>query len=262
MREKVKILRRDGDDTNEGIEKEGLKVAKARIKEQEEKSLSLHTSRVNQIPLETLISNKVFAIEEKHRVCDQFRLLRTRIIQHMKQNGLRTIMVSGFGFQEGKSTIAANLAVTFSKEINCTSLLVDLDFRNSAIHRIFGIGSHSGGLTDYLLGQRSMEEIFVRPGIDKLSILPAGRDVPNAPELLGSPSMKDMVNELRERYPDRFVIFDVPSASKSPAPLIVSEHIDAILLVARKGVTKQAEVKQVMGLIPKAKILGLVFNDV
>ncbi|MEW6380223.1 MAG: CpsD/CapB family tyrosine-protein kinase [bacterium] len=212
---------------------------------------------------ETLISHKIMAIEENHAVSDEFRLLRTRIVQRFSQNGWSSLMITGFSAGDGKSTIALNLAITFSKDTSHTTLLVDLDLRKPAIQKTLGLEPEvpGTGLNSYFLGKKSWEEIIIHPGINNLAILPAGSGASPGLEVFGSSLMKTLIKELKGKYGDCFMIFDVPSVSLYPDPLILSEYVDAILLVARRGRIPRGKVKRAISLLPREKLLGIVFND-
>ena len=237
-------------------------------KKEEEKAIPVEKSgeiiytktKTIHVDSKKLKENKIVAIDEEDPLTDQFKVLRTRILNRTRAEGKRTIQVSGFGIEEGKSIIASNLAIAMAKETRQTTLLVDLDFRSPSIHKLFCLGDVKG-LKDYFENNISLEELFINPGIPKFTILPAGGKIIGAPEILGSPKMEVLVKELRERYPDRYIIFDTPGMSICPDPLIVSEYMDAILLVARSGVTDQDTIKSVMKIIPKEKLLGTVLND-
>lgn len=218
-------------------------------------------TRVIRVSSEHLLKQKIFAISEKHAVSDEFKLLRTRIMQQIRPQGLNTILVTGFGPSDGKSTIAVNLAVSISKDLRQTTLLADLDFRDPDIQKIFGLDEEMSGLKDYFLNGTRLHEIFINPGIEKLRLLPAGGKVENAPEILGSPKMEKLVKELKLRYSDRIIIFDSPAVTVCPDSLIFSEYVDAILLVVRSSKTSRDEIREGLKLLPEEKIIGMVFND-
>ena len=219
-------------------------------------------TQVLDVSMETLRSRKIFSVDEKSKIGDEFRLLRTRVLQQMRPRGWSTMLVTGFGPEEGKSIVAANLAVSISKDLRQTTTLVDLDFRKPSVHYFFNMEAGITGLKNYFFGSTRLEDIFINPGIDKLTILPAGGKMDNSPELLGSPGMEALVRELKERYSDRIIIFDVPGATNCPDSLIFSEYVDCILLVARACHTNQDAVKDALSVLPREKILGIVLNDV
>ncbi len=224
------------------------------------KSITYTKTKVLRVSYGDLKKNKIIAIDERDPLTDQFKVLRTQILNKTREIHKRTIQITSFGIGEGKSIIAANLAVAMAKETRQTTLLVDLDFRNPSIHKLFCLGKVKG-LKDYFEKNVPLEELFINPGIPKLTILPAGGTLTDAPEIIGSPLMETLVNELKNRYLDRYIIFDTPAMGVYPDSLIFSEYADAILLVARCGVTDQDTLSSVMKIIPREKVLGSVLND-
>ncbi len=218
-------------------------------------------TKVIEIPEERLLRNKVVAVSEDDPVTDQFKLLRTRILSRTRSQGHNTIQVSGFDTDEGKSLVAVNLAICMAKDTRQTTLLVDADFRKPSVHKLLELGNDVKGLKDYFEGNATLEELFVNPGIEKLTVLPAGGRITNAPEIVGSPKMEALVKELKGRYPDRYIVFDTPGLNTCPDPLVFSEYVDAIVLVARSDYTSQESIKTVMNLIPREKLIGTVLND-
>ncbi len=229
-------------------------------KEQISKQIVYTKTHIKKVPFEKLRENRIFTVFEDDPIADQFKILRTRILNITRQNGYRTIQVSSFGVNEGKSLIASNLAVAMAQETRQTTLLVDLDFRGPSIEKLFCLGKVKG-LKDYFENKASLQDLFINPGIPKLTILPAGGTIPNAPEILGSPVMEELVKELKHRYPDRYIIFDTPGMAVFPDALILSEYVDSILLVARSGVTVTDAIEEVMEVVPKDKLIGIVLND-
>ena len=138
---------------------------------------------------------------------------------------------------------------------------MDLDFRRPSLARILGLGAECIGLKSYFLDDTLLEKLFVSPGIRKLAVLPAGGKLTNAAELLGSPKMEALVKELKNRYTDRYIIIDTPAINACPDPLIISEYVDAVLLVAKSGHTTRESIKAAMERIPKDKVLGVIMNE-
>jgi len=218
-------------------------------------------TKVVEVPEEVFIRNKIVSIQEDHPVADQFKLLRTRILQRTRKAGENTIQISGFDAGEGKSMVAMNLAVSMAKDTRQTTLLVDVDFRRPTIHRLMGLPDDTTGLKQYFEGRASLEEIFINPGINKLTVLPAGGTISHATEIVGSSKMEALVQELKSRYPDRYIIFDSPGFNVCPDPVVFSEYVDALLLVARSDFTSADSIKAAIKLVPKDKLLGTVLND-
>ncbi len=218
-------------------------------------------TKIVKVPINTFIENKIVSVDEDHPVADQFKLLRTRILQATRQSGLNTIQVSGFDAREGKSVVALNLAISMAKDMRQTTLLVDVDFRRPSIHKLLGLPDNTFGLKQYFEQKLALEDIFINPGIDKLTILPAGGKIPNATEVIGAQEMEALVKELKGRYPDRYIIFDSPGLNTCPDPLVFLEYVDGLILVARADVTTVESIENAIKLVPHDKLLGTVLND-
>ncbi len=191
---------------------------------------------------------------------EQFRKLRTRILGLDVDDPLRTIMVTSATEAEGKTIVAANLAAAIAFELNCNALLVDTDLRNPSVGEIFGF-RQTRGLSDYLIGQENIANFFVRTGIERLSIIPGGSPRDNPSELLGSMKMESLVDELKSRYRDRYIIFDSSPLLATTEPSVLTKMVDGIILVVRAGVTPREMVQQAIAHLNGEKILGIVLND-
>jgi protein-tyrosine kinase len=218
------------------------------------------TKRID-VPEAELLRNRIIAVNDQNPAADQFKFLRTQVFQYTRPKNWNTIMVTGFGPGEGKSMVAANLAVSIARDPRQTALLVDLDFRRPCIDRLFGLDPKTVGLKSFLLDGVPLEEILLNPGIQNLTILPTGGSLLKASETLGSPKMEALLKQLKRRYKDRYIILDTPGINVCPDPLIISEYTDAIVLVARAGITTRANIVAAMERIPKEKVLCIVFND-
>jgi non-specific protein-tyrosine kinase len=219
------------------------------------------TTKVIPADLVALSKNRV-VLDGQDRVAEQFKMLRTLVFNRTRPKGWSTVQVTGFDSGEGKSLVATNLAISIARDSRQTTLLVDLDFRNPSVHSLLGLGPELPGLVSFFAGEKGLEEILINPGIEKLTVLPAGGRVLQAPELMGSPQMEALVRELKERYKDRYIIFDTPPMNGFPDALVFSEYVDSMILVARAGYTSRTSVEKTVDLIPREKVLGLIFNDV
>jgi len=162
---------------------------------------------------------------------------------------------------EGKTLTSINLALTFAKQYNQTVMLVDSDLRQQKIHEYLGYES-SKGLTDYLQSGTPLKDLIVWTGIEKMTVISGGNTVTASSELLSSPRMKDLVKELKSRYPDRYVLFDVAPVLVVADAMAFAPLVDCIVLVVRAGSTSIADVKQTLALLPPEKVLGFVLNRV
>jgi protein-tyrosine kinase len=184
-------------------------------------------TRVVQVDRERLIAERVFSILEKNRVADQYKLLRTMVLNKTRPLKLNTIEITSFKEGEGKSLTCVNLAIALAKETRQTVLLVDMDLRRPSIHEILGIDI-SPGLKDYFFDHVPLKDILVHPDIETLTVLPAGGRIDNSTEIIGSHRMERLVLEIKSRYQDRYILFDTPGLDKCPDALVLSSYIGAL----------------------------------
>ncbi len=190
---------------------------------------------------------------------ERFKLLRTKIFADTQANDDRTILITSSLDKEGKTFLAANLAISVAREVDQTVLLVDVNLKNPSVLKTFGIESE-GGLTDYLLYNKPLSDILIRPGIEKLVILPAGKPLENSAELLRSRKMQELILEMKHRYEGRYIFFDGPSLLSCVDAVVLHPNIDKILFVIESGRTKPETVSEALNLLEQEKILGTVIN--
>jgi non-specific protein-tyrosine kinase len=203
--------------------------------------------------------NRCVGLLSNAPVSDHYKMLRTQINRQMQANGWRTLMVTSLYSGEGKTITAINLAAVFAKEFQRTVLLVDADLSQQRIHHYLGFESQKG-LLDYLLDDCPMAEIVVWPQVEKLAIISGGQRLQKGGEVINSPKMQALIHEMKNRYSDRYVIFDVPALLEAPDALAFAAFVDAVLIVVAKGRTPMPDVQRVMGLLPREKIAGFVMN--
>lgn len=190
---------------------------------------------------------------------EAYKVLRTRILQKTGENGGTTVMITSALPGEGKTLTAINLSLTFAKEFEQTVLLVDSDLRQQRVHEYLGYESDKG-LRDYLVDNRPLSDLIVWPGVEKFTVISGGKTVMASSELLSSPRMRDLVKDLKSRYPERYVFFDVAPVLAGADAQAFAPQVDYIVVVVRAGVTSIEDVKQALDLLPREKVLGVVLN--
>lgn len=207
-----------------------------------------------------LDTNHIVSHRTKSKEADVYRFLRTQILQKMKQNGYKTLAISSARYGDGKTTTAANLAVSISQDLKQTTLLVDLDLRKPSLSQYLEIEPQKG-LTDYLAGTAEVKDCLVKLPFQRITVFPAGSAIDQSSETLGSPEMEKLATELKERYDDRMIIYDMPPLLQQDDPLVFLPHVDAFLLVIREGVTTIDEVKRSLDIMQSTNVIGIVLND-
>lgn len=212
-------------------------------------------------PDEIVLDDKLVTFfEPSSMVGEQFRRLRTHLIKPGLENSPKTILVTSAMSGEGKSLISVNLAITIATELHSHALLVDCDLRNPSLSRWFGL-QEKKGLSNYLLGEVDLPELLIKTSVDKLSVLSGGSLQENPVELIGSNKMKSLVQDLKSRYKDRYIILDSSPLLATTEPSVLNEMVDGIILVVKSGETPRESIQQAMRLLKKEKILGVVLNN-
>lgn len=206
-----------------------------------------------------LFRNRVVTLNTRPGIFEQYNILKTQVLQRTREAHLNTIMITSAVPGEGKTLTAVNLAVSLARELTHTVLLVDADLRAPAVHSYFGIPAEPG-LSDYLYHDHPLPNLLVNPGIAKLTVLPAGGAASQSVEYLGSPKMRTLVQEMKERYPDRYIIFDCPPLLTHADPLIFGDYIDGIILVVEAGKVPEADIRKAVQLLSGRLVLGTVLN--
>lgn len=191
---------------------------------------------------------------------DSYKILRTQVLQRLNENHWNVLAITSPGTGEGKTLTALNLATSLAMEVDYTVLLVDANLRHPSLHEHLGLPG-GPGLSNYLLEDTPLAELLVHPkGIDHLTILPGGRALLNSAEMLNSPKMGRLVNELKNRYAGRIVIFDLPPVLSASDAMAFSPYVDATLLVVEEGKTTRKEVENAVEMLSSTNILGTVLN--
>jgi protein-tyrosine kinase len=206
-----------------------------------------------------LHANRVVTTEVQHPVTDVYRSLRAKVIQALNSRGKTTIGITSARHGEGKTLTAVNLAVVLAMDVNHAVLLVDADLRNPGVARCLGF-EPTLGLSDYLIGNAALAECLIHPRIDRLTILPARNRIGNSAELLSSPQMLELARELKERYADRLILYDLPPILSVGDAIGLLPSIDATLLVVRDGTTRAGELNHALELLASYNLIGTVLN--
>ncbi len=208
------------------------------------------------------VDHHIVSIKDPYSIAaEEYRKLRTKILQTTDNDFLNTIMITSAQASEGKSITAINLAVSIAHEFDHTVLLIDADLRRPSIHTYLGLNP-SVGLSDYLENRAELSDIIIKTGIGKLAFLPAGNPPEHPAELVASDRMQILLRELKHRYRDRYVIIDSAPLLMTADSLSLCENMDGIILVVQAARTARKAVMQAASLIKNYNVLGVVFNDV
>ena len=207
-----------------------------------------------------LRENRIVMGMEPGAFTDAYNLLRTQVLQRFKENNWNVLAVTSPGEGEGKTLTAINLAISIAREVDYTVLLVDANLRHPWMLEHFGL-EHRKGLSDYLTDDIPLPELLVKPGrIEHLVLLPGGQPLTHSAEMLSSPKMAQLVEDMKSRYHSRIIIFDLPPILTSADALAFSPYVDAALLVVEEGSTQKQDVERAVELLDTTNIVGTVLN--
>jgi len=199
----------------------------------------------------------------KSQVSEAFRALRTALLLSQADHPPQVILVTSALPREGKTTAAANLAVTLA-QLGDRTLLIDADLRKPGIGRLLNLGSGTyAGLSSYLAGVSSLDLVTIQhPAIPNLSAIPTGPLPPNPADLLSSHKLADAIAELRTKF--KFIVIDSPPIMAATDAVILSVKADGVLLVVRSGETPKEAFTRTRDLLLSVKchLLGVVLNAV
>jgi protein-tyrosine kinase len=218
------------------------------------------TTRTFEPSPETLEANRIVNPAANEPAAVAFRMLRTQVLQRMKEHDWRSLAILSPCADDGKTTTAINLALSIANDHKQTVLLVDCDLRRPSIASRLGIEPEFG-LDDVLRDEARIEQCLYLPaGFDRLVILPARAPMVNSSESLSGPRGRGIAMELRGRYPDRIVIFDLPPVLSADDALAFLPSVECALVVVVEGGTSRQDLRRCMELTRKTAIVGTVLN--
>ncbi|BFI98614.1 MAG: CpsD/CapB family tyrosine-protein kinase [Priestia megaterium] len=192
-------------------------------------------------------------------VAEQYRTIRSNIQFSNLESDVRSLVMTSSGPSEGKSTTAANLAIVYAQQ-DKKVLLVDADLRKPTAHFSFRLENHIG-FTNVLTRKVPLLDAVSETEIPNLSVLTSGPIPPNPSELLASKNMDALLEEMYEHFD--FILFDTPPTLAVTDAQILSNKVEATILVVSSGKTDKAAARKAKELLlnAKARLLGVILND-
>lgn len=191
------------------------------------------------------LSAELVTVHSPDHACnEELRMLRTRLLLRWRQGGAmrRVLAVVSPGSGEGRSYLAANLAVLFA-QLGDRTLLIDGDLRKPRQHQIFGIPDRIG-LSAMLTGRADRSAVKAIPSFPQLAVVAAGAPPPKPLELLSRPALGDLLDAYAAEFD--VVLIDTPPAQRFSDAQVIGYHAGSALLVTRFGHTRVSEAQQVM----------------
>ena len=195
------------------------------------------------------------------QIRESYKTARTNIAYSIIKKGCKKICFTSANKSEGKTVTSVNIAIALSQQVNTRVLIIDCDLRRPQIHNVLSIG-FAPGLTNYLNGECTKEEVIRNTKISNLSAITYGAIPPNPSELLSSESMREFVKELEKDFD--YIIFDTPPVGVVIDSLPLVKQSDGVVLVIKHNSTTYPDLKKIIETINRnnGKILGIIVNNV
>jgi len=192
-------------------------------------------------------------------ITETYRSMRTNLEFSWLDNPVQSMMLTSATPGDGKSITLANIGISFA-EIGRRTLIVDTDLRKPVQHKIFST-EKKPGLTDYLVGDVSLEQVVYDVGVENLKFIPVGKNPPNPAEILSSKKFQEFVDSQKETFD--MILFDTPPVISVTDPVLLSRKVDGVLFVVKFAKTDRQVAASAIESLKKsrANILGTVLNS-
>jgi len=203
----------------------------------------------------------------RSQLSSEFRIIKRPVLTNVRDKSAAVdranlVMVTSSLPGEGKTFVAANLAMAIAMELDTTVLLVDADVARPSLLSRLGLPS-SRGLLDVLIDPTlDLADVILRTNVPNLSLLPAGAQQGRATEFLASDSMIRLVDELASRYSDRLIIFDTPPVLPSTEARVLASHMGQVIVVVAAEHTLQSSVQQTLAALERCPVVLPVLNQI
>jgi protein-tyrosine kinase len=216
---------------------------------------------VGLLPLDPahLERNRIVTLDLANPYRREFDLLRTQVLQKMQEHGWRTIAVTSPSMQSGKTVVAVNLALSIAHHPSKAALLVDFDLRRPQVAAYLGL-PRGDSLNDVLEGDAKLRDVIVHAGIPKFLVLPTHSKVAGAAEMLASDKIAKIISGLRDQYPERIMVLDLPPITAVDDVIAVLPRVDCVLLVVGSGSSTKREIEESQRHLARFNLLGVVVN--
>lgn len=206
-------------------------------------------------------SYPIVALEKGSPAGEQYKILREQVRRLRTETGMHCLSVTSPVKRDGKSTVAVNLSVAMALDYEEKVLLIDCDLRNPQVHHYFRI-PRSPGLTDYLTANSkgAILNYVQETSLPGLQVITAGKSTGLSSELLATEKMRNVMDEIRLKFPQHQIVIDSPPVLSTSDPLVLARQVDGIIMVIRAGKTPRDCLSEAMEILKSNKIVGTVLN--
>jgi len=209
---------------------------------------------------EVLEANRIMIPGSSDPAAAAFRMLRTQVLQRMDARGWRSLAIFSPTANDGKTTTAINLAISLANDRHHTVLLVDFDFKRPTVAAKLGLVPERGGDDVLGAGARIEDSLYHPEGFERLIVLPARSPLAHSSEILAGPRSRECVAELRARYPERIIVYDLPPVLTADDALAFAPLVECGLVVAAEGRTRRTDLVRTIELLHNTPLVGTVLN--
>ena len=242
-----------------GLDAMGGSLEKGNNTEHGVNDFSYTTTKTVELDPAYLEKNRIIVYNQQDIKSTIFDILRTKILSKMAENGWKTIAVTSPTQGCGKTVISVNLAISMARYNDYSIMLADFDLKKPEVSKNLGlITKHS--IMDYFDEKVDLEEMLINPGIPRLVVLPNNKAYKDSSALMSSRKMTSFVEEVKERYSSRIVIFDLPPLLATDDAIAFLPNVDCVLLVVGNGMCSKSEIEESMRLLSSQNLLGTVLN--
>jgi protein-tyrosine kinase len=198
---------------------------------------------------------------DRSALAESFKMLRNQVLPRMRADGHKLLAVTSARRVEGKSLTAINLAMTIAADYDSAALLVDADLAHHGLQALLGLEG-ARGLSDYLTDDAPIAELLINPGLPRFVLLPAGRQaVLNSAELLGTRRAQLLIEEMKQRYQDRYIVVDLPPLLDTADALAFLPLADTTLVVVEEHGTSIQDMDAMNEMLAPFNLIGSVMSQ-
>ena len=206
------------------------------------------------------IREKILNSKSPFHVREAYKALRTNLIFSLPADGCKKLVVTSALASEGKSTNCLNMAITFA-EMDAKVLIIDCDLRRPNLARLLDV-QNAPGLSNYLVGLNTSDEIVHKSTYNNLSYITAGNIPPNPVELLSSDNMARLIEKLEREFD--YIFFDTPPVNLVIDTIVISKYVHGVVMIALQNSTDKEAIRYALNQLSfvGSKVLGFVLNGV
>jgi Mrp family chromosome partitioning ATPase len=214
--------------------------------------------RIVPVSAEAFARNRLVAAIPGSPEREAYCLLQAAVVQRLTED-IRVIGVTGPRGGAGKTLTAANLAISLAVDAHREVLLIDLDLKAPAVHKLFGAAPEAG-IEDCLFNGLALPDALFSPPLDRVAVLPARGGSRSVAQVLRSPSLKGLLDTVRARYAQCITVIDLPAVANRSDAAAFEALVDGVVLVVEDGVTREADYRRVLQSFGRPKLIGTVLN--